>query len=230
VDYFLRPKLAWYSIARELRPINFAISRSVTFKDPILLPEGPTSKLTDAERLEKNKDIHSTPHAYGEKNVIFDIWGLNALVTDVDVTVTIQFFEISTGKLIKNVDVAVRLLPNRSTEIQKIDWSKNNPSDTVVSVLFKSSTGVNGRSSADWPQPLKYVEFLDRGVKVSVEGEQVTLRAAKPTKGVILDVEGDNDSGLEWSDNGFDIMPGEPIKVTAKGLAGRKVTVNWYGE
>ena len=64
----------------------------------------------------------------------------------------------------------------------------------------------------------------------SVDGEKITLRAEKPVKGVILDVGEKDDSKLEWEDNGFDIMPGETIKIIAKGLDGRKVRVNWYGE
>ena len=107
--------------------------------------------------------------------------------------------------------------------------TKYNPADLVVSVLFIDLSGEVLRSSADWPQPLKYIDFSKREVTIRVEGEVVSLKAAKPIKGFMLDIEGDDDSGLEWSDNGFDIMPGEGVTVIAKGLRARKVTANWYG-
>ena len=108
-----------------------------------------------------------------------------------------------------------------------MDITKYNPANLVASVVFTLPSGETLRSSADWPQPLKYLDFHDRNVSISVDGEKVNLQTDKPVKGVILDVEGDDDSGLEWNDNGFDLMPGEKVYVTAKGLRGRKVSVSW---
>jgi beta-mannosidase len=224
VDFFLRPKLAWYAISRELRPITFGISRITQFKEPVLLPQPPDS--TDSEA--KTKEVHSMPHAYGEKTTTVDIWGVNSTLNNHEISATIQFFEISSGKKIFEHKKKVSLSSNSSTEIATFDLTKYNPADLVVSVLFINPSGKVLRSSADWPQPLKYVDFSKREVSVRVEGEFVSLKATKPIKAVMLDIEGDDDSGLEWSDNGFDIMPDEGVKVIAKGLRGRKPTVNWY--
>lgn len=225
--------MAWYAISRELRPITFAISRIVEFKEPILLPETPSSGTIDEEeKLEKRKQVHSTPHAYGEKIVTFDVWGVNSTLKSHDIPYKVQYFEISTGRKVFESNLkTVELLPNQSTEISsKVDITNYNPPNIVASIEFKLPSGETLRSSADWPQPLKYIDFSGRKVTCSVKGERVRIEADKPVKGVILDVEGDNDSGLEWSDNGFDIMPGEVIDITAKGLKGRKVIVSWYGE
>jgi beta-mannosidase len=217
--------LAWYAVSHELRPVNFAISRTTNFKEAVLLPQPPDS--TDSETT--TKEVHSAPHAYGETITTVDVWGVNSTLKNHEVSATIQFFEISSGKKIFEENRKVSLSSNSSTELATFDVTKYNPADLVVSVLFIDLNGEVLRSSADWPQPLKYIDFSNREVTIRVEGEVVSLKAAKPIKAVMLDIEGDDDSGLEWSDKGFDIMPGEGVKVIAKGLRGRKVTANWYG-
>jgi beta-mannosidase len=157
------------------------------------------------------------------------VWGVNSTLKNHEISATIHFFEISSGKKIFEENKKVSLSSNSSTEVATFDVTKYNPADLVVSVLFIDLSGEVLRSSADWPQPLKYIDFSKREVTIRVEGEVVSLKAAKPIKGFMLDIEGDDDSGLEWSDNGFDIMPGEGVKVIAKGLRARKVTANWYG-
>lgn len=231
VDYFLRPKLGWYAISRELRPIQFAISRDAKIIEPPFITEPAWDGSEDEGVLKKrNKEDHFASHTQG-KEVTFNVWGVNAHVTAYDVPIKIEFFEMSSGKRVFKEDLTVHLLPNQSTEVEaRIDVSKLDPSNLVGSVAFTAPSGEVLRSSADWPQPLKYIDFNGRDLTVSVDGEKVTLRAKKPTKGVLLDVEGDDDSGLEWNDNGFDVMPGETVNVIAKGLRGKKVAVSWYGQ
>jgi len=219
VDYFLRPKLAWYSISRELRPINFGIYRTDEFKDPILLPKGTDSKT-----------IHSIPHLYGDKACKLDIWGVNSTLETLHIPIKLELFNVTSGKRVFEKELNVTLRPNQSTEGLSVDITDYNPNNVVASVSFKLPSGEILRSSADWPQPLKYVDFSNRGVNACVKAQAVSLTAEKPTKSILLDVEGDDDSGLEWSDNGFDIMPGESVKVVARGLGKRKVVVDWYGQ
>jgi beta-mannosidase len=218
VDYFLRPKLAWYAIARELRPVTFGISRTEEFKDPVLLPKG-TDSLT----------VHSIPHLYGEKSCKLNVWGVNSTLETVQVPLKLELFDIASGEKIFEKASNVILLPNQSTESLSLDITDYNPKNVVASVSFKLPSGETLRSSADWPQPLKYLDFSYRDVSLSIDGNLITLASVKPIKSIWLDVEGDDDSGLEWSDNGFDIMPGEPVKVIAKGVGNRKVLVHWYG-
>jgi beta-mannosidase len=222
VDYYLRPKLAWYAIKRELRPINVTISR------------------TDKSASEQDTEKSTLQGKEGGKGkvAIVEIWGSNATLVEVEVVLKVEWFDITSGKIISTTGSGTaKLLPNQATLLEKVP-TVYDLSNTVISAAFTalSSSDLSRdrevasttamRSSANWPQPIKYLDFSDRGVSFSVEGEEITLRAGKPTKGVILDVEGDNDSCLEWSDNGFDIMPGEIVKVVAKGLGGRKVTAN----
>jgi beta-mannosidase len=174
-------------------------------------------------------DVHSTPHTYGETTTTIDVWGVNSTLENHDISAQIQFFEISSGKKVLEEDKKVSLTSNSTTDVATFNVTKYDPADLVVSVLFVDEKGEGLRSSADWPQPVKYLDFSKRELSVRVDDETVWLKAEKPIKGIMLDVEGNDDSGLEWSDNGFDVMPSESVKVVAKGLGGRKVMVNWYG-
>src|SRR5271169_3951074 len=108
--------MAWYAIARELRPITFAISRTVEFKEAILLSEPLLSELSDEEKMKRRKQAHTTPHAYGEKTVTLDIWGVNSYLKEQKIFIKVQYFEISTGKKVFEDQKTVRLRPNQSTE------------------------------------------------------------------------------------------------------------------
>jgi beta-mannosidase len=180
---------------------------------------------------EKPGETSASGNGDGGKTVLVDVWGVSALLTPIHARWAIDIFSITTGKALFHSDGEITLAANQSTPIiSDMDISMLKPEDAVVSATIILSNGKVIRSSADWPQPLKYISFLDRGVVYSVDGEHVKLSADKPTKAVVLDVEDDDDSGLEWSDNGFDIMPGERVNVYGKGLAGSKVAVRWYGE
>ena len=67
-----------------------------------------------------------------------------------------------------------------------------------------------------WPQPLKYLDFLDRGVSVSLakDKQEVHLEAQKPVKGFVFEEKRD---WVIFSDNGFDLMPREQKVVKLRG-------------
>ena len=197
VDYFLRPKMSWYAIARELRPVTFGISRV----------------------------------SRSDADVEFEVWGVNSTLSAVEVDLKIQFYLISSGEKVWETSRHASLLANQATEVWSVEaYSKSDPNDTVVSVFYTLPSGEMLRSTANWPQPLKYIDFSDRRLTMKVDGEEITISSEKPVKGVILDVQEDDDSNLEWSDNGFDLMPGETVKIVAKGLENRTVKVSWYGD
>ena len=148
------------------------------------------------------------------------MWGVNSTLKNNAISVTIQLFEISSGKKIFEETTKVSLSSNSSMEVATFDVTKYNPADLVVSVLLIDPSGKVLQLSGDWPQPLKYIDFSNQDVTIWVEGEVVLLKPAKLIKRIMLDIEGDDDLGLEWSDNGFDIMPAEGVKVIAKGVKG----------
>ena len=168
---------------------------------------------------------------------------MNSILQPVDLELKIQSFDITTGEMVDEFVEEVKVMGNGAQKAMSFSLSlrapKIDPENIVVSAVFREVGNTLGKSgdsdvvlrpAGDWPQPLKYLDFKDRGIKFEINGEEVSLSARLPTKSVVLDVEGDDDEGLEWSDNGFDVMPGESVTVIAKGLRGRKVIVSWYGD
>jgi beta-mannosidase len=85
---------------------------------------------------------------------------------------------------------------------------------------------------ADFPQPLRFIEAYNPGLKVVVKDDTVEISAEKPVKGLVLSLKGDGKDEKEvvWSDNGMDVMPGDAQVVTGKGLGGREVEVVYLGK
>lgn len=84
----------------------------------------------------------------------------------------------------------------------------------------------------DWPQPLKYYTFPDRGLEVVVtwvdkskEDAEVVVTAKRPVKGLVFE----EIDGVVWGDNCIDVVPEDKQVISAKGLKGREVKWRYYG-
>lgn len=215
VDYFLRPKPAFFAVARELRPFTVGMTRKEhkTFAD-----ERSAAKFTIETQLE--------------------IWGTNSTLTDKKVTLEVTSFDLNSewrDKWTKEVELA----RNSSTELFKGDLpgqpirtkQSDVPKVIVVSARLIADGEVLGRYS-NWPEPFKFIQFPavgELGLKatVSADGESVVLSANKPIKGIVLDAEGDD---VKWSDQAIDLVPDDPQTVKALGLKGRDVKVRYLGD
>ena len=83
------------------------------------------------------------------------------------------------------------------------------------------------------PEPFKYIHFpprADPGLQIAVtaDGASVTPSTERPIKGIILDVDGEQDA--EWSDQAIDLVPGDPQTVAVKGLGNRTVHARFLGD
>lgn len=79
----------------------------------------------------------------------------------------------------------------------------------IHAVLFVCNKQVSYDIS--WPEPIKYLDFTDRGVEVRDVGDSmVEISAQKPVKGFVFAER----QGMKLSDNGLDLVPGkEPRRV-----------------
>jgi len=100
----------------------------------------------------------------------------------------------------------------------------------------------NTPSDYSWPEPIKYLDFSDRGVNVQVKGgledafvegigeretRLVEIMVKKPVKGFVFAER----EGLTFSDNAFDIMPYEKKVVRMRGYDKNKpLTWTWIGK
>ncbi|KAF8913858.1 beta-mannosidase [Gymnopilus junonius] len=217
VDYFLRPKPAYFAIARELRPFTVGMTR-------------------------KEKKTYANDRSAADFTIesLLEIWGTNSSLSDKTVTLEVTSFDLESDWTDK-WDNQVVLAANSSTELFKgkvpsqPDRKKQSdvPKVIVISARLLDGQTVLARYS-NWPEPFKYIHFpslkdVGLDVKVNIDNETVTLSTQKPVKGIVLDVDGDQ---VEWSDQAIDLFPGDPQTIRAKGLQDReaKVKLRFLGD
>ncbi|TDL29523.1 glycoside hydrolase family 2 protein [Rickenella mellea] len=216
VDYFLRPKPAYFTIARELRPFTVGMTRK-----------------------EKKTATVENSAAFFTIETILNIWGTNNTLHEKKATLDVTSFDLH-SEWTDNWKKEVVLAPNAATEL----WSgtlpgqptrtklSEVPKTIIVSArLIDESGTVLGRYS-NWPEPFKFINFPgveEIGLKIAIasDGESVELSTKKPIKGIILEVDGED---VKWSDQAVDLVPGDPQTVHAVGLKGRSVKARYLGD
>ncbi|EPQ58996.1 glycoside hydrolase family 2 protein [Gloeophyllum trabeum ATCC 11539] len=215
VDYFLRPKPAYFTIARELRPFTVGMTRK-----------------------EKKIFANERSAAFFTIETVLEVWGTNSTLSDKKAMLEVTAFDLhSDWRETWSKDVV--LAANSSTELFKGDLpgqpkrtkESEVPKTIVVSARLLDSGTVISRYS-NWPEPFKYIHFpevKDLGLKITTgaNGESVELSTEKPIKGIVLDVDGDD---VAWSDQAIDLVPGDPQVVQAKGLNGRPIKARFLGD
>ncbi|KAL1889265.1 hypothetical protein Sste5346_009020 [Sporothrix stenoceras] len=117
----------------------------------------------------------------------------------------------------KNADTKDGLRPT------DIGWSTQvlrNSSPCVIHVALYGKYGDLVSTDTSWPDPIKYLEFPNRQIVLNVENllpdklsGKVSVTAGKPVKGFVF-VE--KVGGIRFSDNGFDVIPGEANIVSVE--------------
>ncbi|TFK43576.1 glycoside hydrolase family 2 protein [Crucibulum laeve] len=216
VDYFLRPKPAYFTIARELRPFTVGMTRK-----------------------EEQSFANERTAAFFSIRTILEIWGTNSTLQEKKVSLEITSFDLHsdwTDKWEKDVVLAA----NASTELYKGDLPgqperlKKSEAPRVIIVsarLLDNDGNVLGRYS-NWPEPFKFINFPtvhELGLKATVgaDGESVVLEAKKPIKGIVLDVDRED---VKWSDQAIDLVPNDPQTIKAVGLNGREIKLRFLGD
>ncbi|PMD14973.1 glycoside hydrolase family 2 protein [Hyaloscypha hepaticicola] len=213
VDYYLRPKHAYYTVKREMAPISLGVTR----KEHLI----PKDKYT---------------RAYITKKTEVEIWGSNLTLKDMKVDVVVKAFDVITGKetYSKTIKSSFSLPENRSTEITSLAVPVRRPdSDEEGRTVVAAYLYEEGREIAryiNWPEPLKYVHLQKPKhleVILSRDGKKAEISAEVPVKGVALECE---EEGVVFDDNLVDIVPGEVVVIGVKGAnKGTKIGVRYLG-
>ncbi|KAA1466453.1 beta-mannosidase [Dentipellis sp. KUC8613] len=217
VDYFLRPKPAYFTIARELRPYTVGMTRKHV-------------KEFANERTAADFKITS----------VVEMWATNSTLQEKRATLQVTSFDLDNADWRESWVKEVALAPNASTELwkgvvpgQPIRTKESEvPKAIIISARLLDDHGaVLGRYS-NWPEPFKYIHFPkveDLGFKITPldDGTSVELTTEKPIKGIVLDVEGEE---VKWSDQAIDLVPGDPQIVSGVGLKGRQVKARFLGD
>ncbi|GFF42645.1 probable beta-mannosidase B [Aspergillus udagawae] len=196
VDYFLRPKPAFYAVARVLNPIAVGVRR-------------------------EHHDW-SVTHAQPPKTSKFELWVASSRQQEVRGTVELRFLSVNTGLEVREriVHENVSIAPNGTTNLivdGLIDHKVHSEPHVLAARIW-----VDGQLVArdvDWPQPFKYLDLSDRGLEVKKvsesKDEQILLISThKPVKCLVFEER----EGVRISDSAMDIVPGDDQRVTIKGL------------
>ncbi|KAI9836995.1 MAG: hypothetical protein M1819_000644 [Sarea resinae] len=216
VDYYLRPKLAYYAIKREMAPLTIGMKRSVekTGTDP--------NTLTSVSAL---------------SDTAFALWASNLSLGRRTIDIQIKAWNIISGKEVFSAIIGQQLIlePNRSAELGywriPMEVGVDEAGQTVVGAyIFENGKQV--ARSLSWPEPLKYVHLQKpRSLRITLSPDRATvsLSAEVPLKGVALEIE---DDGIFFDDNGVDLVPGEVVTIGVKGaedVDGIKFGVRYLG-
>ncbi|TDL19227.1 glycoside hydrolase [Rickenella mellea] len=232
-DYFLRPKMAYYTIARELRPYTVGILRKV-------------EKDRENDRPRQFYEFG----AFQSKSAKVEVWGTNSTLAPREVLFKLSCFNLDpNSSWTCTQEKTVTLGANQSTEILNIPCPEpplqnetdsddtNNNSTTRSQSVVVSARLIEPKSDdvlarfADWPQPFRHVDFPTPGPQVRKKGDVLKVHVDNPVKGLVLNIHPISSDGPEvkWSDNAIDVMPDEDQIIVANGLGERSVAVSYMG-
>lgn len=198
VDYFLRKKPAYYAMRRVLAPVAVAVKRA--------------------------HFDWSVVHARVPKSSDYEVWVATKQPTELTATVELRFISVSTGDEIKApiVKKNIKIAANGTTDVLAgtIDNVKEEPHVLAARIWID---GEIVSRDVDWPQPLKYLSFVDRGVEVQRNGDNITIKAKRPTKGLVFEER----SGVLVEDSAIDVVPGDEQVVKVRGLAANDANLKW---
>lgn len=199
VDYYLRKKPAYYAMARVLAPVAVGVQRA--------------------------HHDWSVCHARPAKESKYELWVVSSKLAEFKADVELRFISIQSGKDIKEpvLKKEVAITPNGTTDILAgaIDNVSEEPHVLAARVFMDGNFVAR---DVDWPQPLKYLSFEDRGVEVRKEGKgELVVTARKPTKGLVFEER----KGVLLSDSALDVVPGDEVRVKVRGLNGADRELGW---
>lgn len=232
IDFYLRPKPAFYIIARALAPITLVLTR--TTNNP-----KPNSRVESLVRSKTTKAagkaaLHSTPHVYPPKASTIQVCVSSTSPADSGLLrAEIRFVCANTGRSQLAWQGEADVYANGLVSLLDNAPVPEDEPTVVQALLWDAATGVLVARETDWPQPFKHYTFPDRGLEVAVEwiddetkeDARIRVCAKKPVKGLVF---GELD-GVVLSDNCIDVVPGDEQVVLASGLKGRQVQWRYYG-
>ena len=208
VDYYLRPKLAYYALKRELADFSISTKRII-------------------EEVRQDKYTRANVH----KVHSIQLWATNLSLQQRTLDVVIKAWDIVTGKRKLQYPVKQFLfLPNRSTEIRgfKTSLKTLNSEEIMLRTLFAvylidPTSGKQVARSVNWPEPLKHVRLQEPKNLIlhllsHSGGTIIELSAENPVKGVALEILDDDADDVTFDDNGVDLVPDETVRIGVQGL------------
>ncbi|EKD14762.1 uncharacterized protein L3040_007356 [Drepanopeziza brunnea f. sp. 'multigermtubi'] len=228
-DFFLRPKLAYFAVKREMAPVTLGVKRSVSHP---LAPRDDEKKTTTTETRTTSTQL--------------EIWATNLTLATITADLVLKAFNVVTGveTFSRTIASALSLPANRSTEIDALDVPVPVPGDedrtVVAAYLFSTGPGPGAGEKlarcVNWPEPLRYVHLqrpqrLRCVLSADGDAEVVELSAEVPVKGVAVECgDEDEEERVVFGDNLVDLVPGEVVCIPVAGAGhGTVLTTRYMG-
>lgn len=201
VDYFLRPKPAYYAVKRALKTVVVGVRR-------------------------EHHDW-SVAHAQPPKKSKYELWIASSRQDEISgAKIELRFLSVASGRELREpiIHTDIVITPNGTTNVITdgvIDHVAE-PEPHVLAVRLWVDGQVVARD-VDWPQPFKYLDLSDRGLEVRPDsmldstGKQehvFRISARKPLKCLVFE-EREN---VKLSDSALDVVPGDEQVVVVTGL------------
>lgn len=211
VDYFNRPKMAYFTVKRDIAPISLGMER----------------KEIKTARSEFTRAFIDT-----ETRILG--WATNVTLKSVSYLLTIKAFELSTGRELFSQTKTQELGANITTELFDIELPRPCVADEPIimstclqTVPSDGSQGTIVARCTNWPQPYRYINMPKPKLVIGIDGDRISARANVPVKGLAFYAK-DVDA-VSFDDNMLDLVPGDVQEIVARGLNGRAVTWRYYG-
>jgi beta-mannosidase len=128
------------------------------------------------------------------------------------------------GEAVDDVSTDATLTANATTElVPPPSWSVDPDRPLIASLVLTDTTGSSIARAHAWPEPFRWHRFPDPGLQIATEADgAITVQAARPAKGVWLEVPGVSGApAARFEDNFLDLLPGEVRRLRVIGVAGK---------
>lgn len=197
VDYFLKPKPAYYAVKRVLNPIAVAVKR-------------------------EHHDW-SVAHAQPPRTSQYELWVSSSRPHTVNGRVELRFLSVVTGRDIQpsiaHEDILINANGTTNVITDGIIDHIAHPEPHVLAARLWVDNRIVARD-VDWPQPFKYLDLSLPSLEIRQEGDRslesavFRISSTKPVKCLVFEEE----EGVQLNDNAMDIVPGDEQILTVTGL------------
>ncbi len=146
------------------------------------------------------------------------LWAGNSTSELIRGVVQVRRWSLS-GQIEDEEELAVTLTPHQTTPLGSVNLAVD---ATHVLQALLLSDGVVRATASLWPEPLRYLTLADPELAIErLPAGGLSVGAKTPAKSVWLEAV----EHIAWSDNGFDLFPGEPTILRAQGLSSAPLSV-----
>lgn len=154
-----------------------------------------------------------------DTDVYTSLWVVNDTKDTISGTVYVKLFDMVENQVVESTKLQVNVAPDGSLEV--IDLTELFGTYSRDFILFASMIDENGKEIARTNKIMDYERrllFPQAKLNISQEGNELIITTDKFARSIVLTGNDNGDEfGFEFSDNYFDLLPGETKHITIKG-------------